>query len=61
MKIKKGKKIFLSDDFWYSLFDGGCIKPEELLIDKEDIEMVNKAMEILLEFKESCEKRLNYM
>lgn len=61
MKIKKGKKIFLSDDFWYSLFDGGDVKPEELIVNQDDCSKVIEAMDILEDFKKSCDKRIEYM
>jgi len=45
-----------TDDFWYDLFDGGYIKPEELLVDKNDIEKVKSAISVLEDFKEQLEE-----
>jgi len=53
MKIKENLEI-TTDDFWYDLFMGGYIRPEEICEDKEDIEKIKEAMIILKKFKWSC-------
>ena len=55
MELKKNAKLTVSD-FWYDLFDGGYIKPEKLLKNKEDINSVREAIEVLEEFRESVEE-----
>lgn len=39
-----------TDDFWYDLFEGGYIIPENYLTE-EDAKKVNKAKEVLHDFK----------
>lgn len=39
-------------EFWYDLFYGGYIVPEELLEDEEEIENVQEAIDTLLAFYE---------
>ena len=55
MKIKDGGEIGV-DDFMYDLFDGGYIRPDELLEDSEDIKKVLDAMKTIKEFEEALEK-----
>jgi len=43
-----------NEGFWYSLSDGGYLKPEEVLADQEDIDKVNEAVKTLMEFDEVC-------
>ena len=54
MKIKKDLDI-CTQDFWYDLTDGGYLKPEEILVNQEDVDKVNKSIKILMEFQQSCE------
>lgn len=49
-KFKKDQTIS-GEDFWYDLTDGGYIKPEELLEDKEQIKKVREAITIITEFE----------
>ena len=39
-----------TDDLFYDLFVGGYIKPAKLLVDKEEIEKVQSAINIVQEF-----------
>lgn len=55
MELKKNVKIE-TDDFWYDLFEGGYIDPEEILADKKDVEKVLEAIDILDDFRDSCEE-----
>lgn len=57
MKIKKGCEAS-TDDFWYDLIDGGYLKPEEILENKEDVDRVLAAIETILEFEESCNEQI---
>jgi hypothetical protein len=54
MEFKKNAKIATSD-FYYDLFDGGYISPKKLLKNKEDIERVVAAIEIIKAFKDAAE------
>lgn len=60
MKLKKDASVVTSD-FYYDLFDGGYIVPEDLLEDKDDIELVKNAIEVLKDFRESLEDILEEM
>ena len=55
MKIKKSSKIF-SNDFYYDLFVGGCLKPEKLCIDLEQAKKIRKAIDLLKGYKQSLVK-----
>lgn len=55
MEFKKDAQITTSD-FWYDIFDGGYIKPENLLKSPEDIKKVQEAIKTLKEFHDSAEK-----
>ena len=57
MKIKEGCTASTSD-FWYDLTSGGYLKPEDILENLEDIEQVNKAIDILRDFEDSCEEQI---
>lgn len=52
MKIKENATIVTSD-FWYDLFEGGYIKPEEILEYDSDVENVQNAIDVILNFKKS--------
>lgn len=56
MKWKKDADI-VTDDFWYDLTDGGYIKPNELLEDKDEIQQVEEAIKLLEKFKRSAEEK----
>lgn len=56
-KIKEGLEISTSD-FWYDLTMGGYVDPKEILENKEDIEEVLKAIEIIRKFEISCENQI---
>jgi hypothetical protein len=53
MKFKEGSKIE-TGDFYYDLFYGGYIKPEDILVNKDDIIKVNNAIRVLEEFESSA-------
>lgn len=56
MKFKKLKKpIEITDDFFYSLREG-YINLEKILVDKEDIEKVKEAVELLTTLEEELEE-----
>ena len=42
-----------SDGFWYDITDGGYIRPEEILDDEEQVEKVNAAVDLLIDFEEA--------
>lgn len=45
-----------TDDFWYDLFDGGCLNPRAILKDENDILDVENAIKVLLKYRKSCEQ-----
>lgn len=60
MKLKKDATVTTSD-FWYDLFEGGYIVPEDLLENSDDINLVNNAIEVLKDFRESLEEVMEEM
>lgn len=58
MKIKEGVEVG-TDDFWYDLFYGVYIVPENILEDSRDIEKVKNAIEVLRDFHDSCDSVIN--
>lgn len=57
MKIKEGLTIS-SSDFWYDLTDGGYINPEEILVNKSDVDKVKNAIAVLKDFENSCNEMI---
>ena len=57
MKIKKGCDVS-TDDFWYDLTDGGYLKPEKMLENKEDVEKIKNAIAVIQEFENSCKEQI---
>lgn len=60
MKLKEDAAV-TTGDFWYDLFDGGYIKPEELLENSSDITKVNNAIKVLKEFRDTLEEIMEEM
>lgn len=56
MEFVKGAEI-QTDDFYYDLFDGGYIKPEKLLKNKEDIDRLKEAIKIVKKFHDEAEEQ----
>jgi hypothetical protein len=54
MDIKDGSSV-TTGDFWYDFFEGGYIKPKELLESQEDIDKVTAARETIEAFKSALE------
>jgi hypothetical protein len=57
MKIKQNLETY-TNDFWYDLFDGGYLKPEEVLEDDVDINAVSNAVKVLKAFRSACEEQI---
>ena len=57
MNIKENTSI-CTDDFMYDLFYGGYIKPEDILVDQNDINKVRSAIDIILEYNNSCKNHI---
>lgn len=53
VEIEEIESILNNEGFWYALRDGGYLKPEDILQNKEDIDKVQNALEILVEFEDS--------
>ena len=45
-----------TDDPWYDLFEGGYIKPEDVLVNDRQIFAVDKAIELLRDFMTAIEE-----
>ncbi len=41
-----------SDGFWYDITEGGYIKPEKILADKEELKEVLRAIKFLYSFEQ---------
>ena len=55
MKINKETKAnAFTTDFYYDLFLGGYIEPENYLENESDAQRVNDAIAVIEEFHESC-------
>lgn len=50
MDFKRDAKSITSSDIYYDLFEGGYIKPEEMLEDCLDLQNVRFAIQIIDEF-----------
>jgi hypothetical protein len=46
----------ITNDFFYDLFDGGYIKPEDLLKNENDVETIKNAIKIIKEFRDLAEE-----
>ncbi len=55
MKTKKDVIPVCTSEFYYDLFDGGYIDPENLLI-KKDAKKVREAIWTIIEFRETLEE-----
>lgn len=56
MEIKESLDIS-SEDFYYDLCEG-YLKPEDICKNPEDANKVNKALEVIEEFRNSCEEQI---
>jgi hypothetical protein len=54
LRIRDGATAGTTQDFFYDMFDGGYIDPEDYLV-APDAERVRKAMNLILEFREILE------
>ncbi len=57
MEIKTGLEIS-TQDFWYDLTDGGYLKPERICESATVAVKVNKAIDLLMDFQQSCETQI---
>lgn len=57
MKVKQRLQIG-SDNFWHDLTDGGYLNPMDICKNKKDAEKVIAAIEVVKEFKNSCEEQI---
>ena len=55
MEFKKNAHV-TTDDFFYDLFLGGYIKPEEILVNEDDIVRVNDAINVIQEFYDDADE-----
>lgn len=55
--IKDGVDVS-TDDFWYDLTRGGYLKPKKILANPAHVKEVEKAIEIVRKFEESCEEQI---
>jgi hypothetical protein len=57
MKFKKDVEPIATDDFWYDLFEGGYIKPKEIIDDPSDLRILQNAISVVEEFRDQLEKQ----
>ena len=55
-KFSQDDDITTSDDYYYDLFDGGYIKPMEMLETQEQIDIVDNAVAIIESFLAAAEE-----
>jgi len=55
-ELKKKYKQTASSDFWYDVFDGGYLNPEDFLESEKDIELVNNAKAVLKMYRNTIDK-----
>lgn len=51
MKFKADVEPAATCDFWYDLFEGGYLKPENFLEDPEEVKQVEEARRLLMKYK----------
>lgn len=51
MKFKADAEQTATSDFWYDLFEGGYLKPEKFIEDPEEVERLENARQLLMEYK----------
>jgi len=56
MEFKDNIDPISTCEFWYDVFDGGYIEPEDLLKNKEDIDKVRNAITLLNQFRDELEE-----
>lgn len=56
MKFKNLDESIYTSDMYYDFFDGGYIKPEEMLEDEEDIKKINEARALIAQFLLNAEE-----
>lgn len=55
-KFTHDAEVVMSDNYFYDLFESGYIRPEELLDDKNQIDTVREAMDIVHSFLTQSEQ-----
>lgn len=57
MEIKKNLEVSTTD-FWYDLTDGCYLHPYDICKNMADAERVDNAIQILRDFQNSCENKI---
>ena len=55
-KFKKGAEPQGKGDFWYDLTMGGYIEPEDMLVDKNQLKLLEDAIAIVESFREAAKE-----
>ena len=58
MKLKENLSNS-SSDFWYDLTEGGYLDPFDMCENVDDAQKVADAIEVLMEFQQSCEDQID--
>lgn len=61
MELKQDADPIASSDFWYDIFEGGYIKPENILLNDSDIQAVQDARRVMENFRDSIEPIMEEM
>ena len=56
MNFKKRDEAIFTSEVYYDLFEGGYIKPEELLVSETEANIVNTAIGIVRDFLDEAEE-----
>ena len=56
-KFKEDADVY-TEEFWYDLTDGGYIKPEDVLDDREQIANLRAAIELVWSFEKAINERM---
>ena len=59
MKFKKDVDVVYSSELHYDLFDGGYIKPENMLENIDDADKVNAAIDLVRQFLSEAQEAGN--
>jgi len=51
------KVVNTSSEPYYDLFDGGYLKPEEMLVNPNEVSMVKNAIKIVKQFLDEAEEK----
>jgi hypothetical protein len=57
MEFKKVSEPIMTDDMYYDLFEGGYICAARLLVDEQDTQRVQEAVDTIVQFLEEAQEQ----